>query len=364
MRILAIEDELTLFRGGSERSYFDVLTGLQQAGHEVHLMYRSSGNLLPKYTEAKVHTFQREHSLLLRGGSKGADLKALWKSATYIIKHVQPDVIYLNFTEAIPLAAIVFLRARIPIVCHIRISYYGLTRQIKLAARLVSKFIVINQAFKPLYENALRATGKVDVVYNGITIPTNMPTPKVRSGKVLKVLYLGRIAREKGVVDLVEAVAHVIRLGHPVELQVTGAFVASYLGDFRAELKEVIEKEGIQQHVTVSDPTPDPVSYISQFDLFVFPSIWDEGFGRTVVESIVAGVPVLARDVGMVREMLAQNPSFIFSTTEELSSKLIAFAEGQLRFDLAASRDHVAKNFNKERMVHEVEQKLRAVVHS
>ncbi len=362
MRILAIEHEVTLLRGGSERSYFDVLTGLQQAGHEVYLLYHTGGNLVDAYSKEGVQLFQREHSLLMRKGTKWNDFRELWKSATYIINQVKPDVIYANFTEALPLAALVHWRSRIPVVCHIRIGFFGLTRQILLGAKVVSKFIVINQKLKPIFEKALRAEGKVDVVYNGIAIPSVLPAAKTGAVSTLKILYLGRIARDKGVVDLVEALGKVLRQGVKAELQLTGGYISSYLGDFKAELKEVIENEGLARFITISAPIPNPIEYIAQFDLFVFPSTTEEGFGRTVVESIIAGVPVIARDVGMVSEMMAQNPAFVYSKTEELAQKILDFAQGKLNFDLNSARERVIRDFNKDRMIAEVEQKLYAVV--
>lgn len=363
MRILAIEDHVTSFRGGSERSYFDVLTGLQSAGHEVSMIYSEEGNLLESYTRSGVKTYKRSHSLLMRGGSKVADFRAIWNTVTFIKKEIKPDVVYLNFTEAIPLAALIRMRLGIPVVCHIRIGYFGLSRQILWCGKLVAAFIVINKKFKPVFENAFKAPGKFSVVYNGITIPSSMPSIKRRNaGDPLRVLYLGRIANDKGVIEMVRSFSAAVKNGVKGSLHITGSFVASYLGDFRKELTDIIDQSGAAEFISIDEPVTNPVEHISKFDLLIFPSTWDEGFGRTVPESIVAGTPVLARNVGMINEMMVDNPQFVFDTDEQMADKITSFYNGDLQFDFESARLRVIKDFNKIRMVSEVEKILLDVV--
>jgi glycosyltransferase involved in cell wall biosynthesis len=359
MRILAIECELTTLLGGSERSYFDVLTGLQERGHQVTLLYGRPGNLLDGYTQAGVRTVQSDHPLILKKGTQWSDLRSMWSAAARIKKLGSFDVIYINFTEAIPFAFILKLRLNVRIVCHIRIPYFGLSRQILWGGKWVSKFIVINKKLKPVYEGVFNAHGKVKVVYNGIAVPAQLPAIKKKPGDPgIRILYLGRIAPEKGTSELVTAFKTATQQGLKGTLTITGAYVASHSGDYRAELKQVIDSSGVSGLVSFSPPVPDPIRYVSEFDLFVFPSTWDEPFGRTIPEAILAGTPVLARDVGIVREIMVDNPAFVFDTDESLSQKLVSFFIGGLTFNFEAARQTIIRDFNKIRMIEEVEQIL------
>lgn len=361
MRILAIECELTTLLGGSERSYFDVLTGLQSKGHQVTLLYQRPGNLSEGYEKAGVRLVQSNHTLLLRPGTKLRDLSSMISSARSIKGLDKFDVVYVNFAEALPMSFIIKQLNGIPIVCHIRIPYFGLSRQILWAGRAVSRFIVINNKLKPVFENAFRAHGKVSVIYNGLTIPQHLPTPKQASNN-LKILYLGRIAPDKGIIELVNAFAAATKAGVRATLQITGDYIASHSGDYKSELKQAVSASGVEDIITISPPVTNPIDYISQFDLFVFPSVWDEPFGRTVAESILAGTPILARNVGMVEEIMADNPNFVFDTDDNLTNKIEQFYHGNLSFNIEAGRNRIIREFNKTRMIDEVEGRLQEAI--
>jgi glycosyltransferase involved in cell wall biosynthesis len=359
MRILAIEDSVTTLRGGSERSYFDVLTGLQGAGHQVYLIYTQEGNLLDAYKAAGVTTLHKPISLLMRSGSKLKDLAALFRTAMSVSKIPRPDVVYVNFTEALPLAALIRLRFHVPVVCHIRIDFWGLSRQILLCGNLVRRFIVVNNKLKPTFEKVFNAPGRVSVVYNGIAIPQSFIAPQTgAANEPLRILFLGRLAPMKGVVGLVKVFSDIIKRGVRATLHLTGGYVMSYHGDYRAELAQAIDKSGTSNLITISEPVPDPIDHISKFDLLIFPSIEAETFGRTIPEAILAGTPVFARNLGMVDELMADNPQFLFDTDEQLTEKIFQFWQGQLTFDFIGSRKRMSANFNKSRMIAEVEKIL------
>lgn len=359
MRILAIEPDPTTEKGGSERSYFDVLTGLQDRGHQVTILYSRPGNLLDDYAKRGIRTVQTDLSLMVIPGSRWASMRSMWSTSRVVKQLGAFDIIYTNFTETLPLALLLKFRSGARIVCHIRISYYGLSRQILFSGRWVSAFIVINKKFQTVFEKVFRATRRIYVVYNGLTIPEKLPALKAnRKNQELKLLYLGRIAPEKGVTELVGSFSAAVERGVIGTLQITGAFIASHSGDYKRELTEAIEASGISHLISIGPPVPNPIEYISHFDLFVFPSTWDEGFGRTVPEAILAGTPVLARSVGMIDEIMVDNPKFLFDTNESMTEKIVDFYKGQLEFNFDKSRKTIAAEFNKTRTIEEVEEIL------
>jgi len=362
MRILAIECELTTLLGGSERSYFDVLTGLQGKGHQVTLLYNRPGNLLEGYEKAGVRLVHSDHTLLLRSGSKLKDLSTMMSSVRKVKSLGLFDVLYVNFAEALPLSFLIKQFSGTPIVCHLRIPYFGLSRQILWAGKAVSAFIAINEKLKPVFENAFKANGKVSVIYNGLTIPQRLPVPQQQNRETLRMLYLGRIAPDKGIIELVGAFAKATKEGVRATLQITGDYVASHSGDYRSELQQALASSGVEDLITISLPVENPVDYISEFDLFVFPSVWDEPFGRTVAEAILAGTPIFARKVGMIEEMMADNPDFVFDTDQNLAVKIEQFFHGNLSFNIDTARERIIRDFNKTRMIDEVEGKLHEVV--
>ena len=48
-------------------------------------------------------------------------------------------------------------------------------------------------------------------------------------------------------------------------------------------------------------------------DVLFVPSLWNEPFGRVVLESIINRKPVIASDMGGIPELLSNNKQFIFT---------------------------------------------------
>ena len=55
-------------------------------------------------------------------------------------------------------------------------------------------------------------------------------------------------------------------------------------------------------NVTVVEGVEDMRSIYGKTQLLLFPSQWDEAFGRSVVEALGSGIPVIATDIGGVKE--------------------------------------------------------------
>jgi glycosyltransferase involved in cell wall biosynthesis len=363
MTVIAFEYAPSTLLGGSERSYFDVLTGLRSHGHTIVLHHTVDGNLVAKYKAAGIETRKVETSYIVRPAHRLSDLRNLFALVMRLREfRGQNAVVYLNFAEALPLAALLKLMYGLHVVCHIRLGYFGLSRQILLAGRFADKLIVINKRFRDTFARVFKRKDDVRVIYNGLTIPPVLPEPLTRrEGRDLKILYLGRVAPEKGIIELVRAAADAMHAGVSLSVQITGDFIMSHSGDYRAELASAIEQAEMRSHTNFSGAVDDPLGYMRGFDLFVMPATWEEPFGRTVPEAILAGIPVLSRKVGMMDEIMADNPHFLFSTDKELTEKIVQFASGNLVFDFTAARNRIATDFNKDRMIDQVEKVLEDV---
>ena len=359
MNVIAIEYSPTTSRGGSERSYFDVLTGLKERGHEITLAYLQEGNLLHKYQAAGIKTV-KIGTYMLRSGRKIKDLflltRAIWR-----LRGFSQAIVYTNFAEAFPLAACLKIIYKYKFVSHIRLNFHGsYSRQIKWAGKYMDQMIVINKMAKAEFEIEFNLPGRGSIIYNGITIPETLLEIKLKPKlKALRLLYLGRIAPEKGVSELVAVAAKLKAMKlFDFTLQITGSYIYSHSQNYQVELQELINGYGMESIIKFDLPVENPIEYVAQFDLFIFPSTWYEPFGRTVPEAILAGTPILARDVGMIAEIMMDNPDFIFDSDESLLKKIIQFYNAELKFNFESARSTVTQSFNKDRMIKQVETTL------
>jgi glycosyltransferase involved in cell wall biosynthesis len=72
-------------------------------------------------------------------------------------------------------------------------------------------------------------------------------------------------------------------------------------GSRRQALEELATSLGIRERVSITGWQADARPYIAGFDVFVLPSR-DEAFPLTIVEAMLSSTPVVATDVGSVRE--------------------------------------------------------------
>ena len=110
---------------------------------------------------------------------------------------------------------------------------------------------------------------------------------------------VGRLVREKNYERLIRAVARVSLPERAVRLVIAGG------GALRSRLEREIEQRGLGERVTLLGGVSRERVYqlLHAVDAFVMPSRW-EGFCNAVVEAMAAGCPILASDIGTLREVV------------------------------------------------------------
>jgi glycosyltransferase involved in cell wall biosynthesis len=129
-----------------------------------------------------------------------------------------------------------------------------------------------------------------------------LPRPVRQSSDRLRVAYVGRYERAKGIFHLVD----IWREARPKNAEL--AFYG--IGLDRADLERYIESAELSDQAKVFDgwhSGEEQARIFSEIDLVVTPSE-SEGFPLVLLESMAHGVPFIASDVGAVREMTRDNP--------------------------------------------------------
>jgi glycosyltransferase involved in cell wall biosynthesis len=115
-------------------------------------------------------------------------------------------------------------------------------------------------------------------------------------------LYTGRIAQNKGLPLLLNALARI-----PAAERIPLVIMGRDWG-MRPELELIARKLGIEKDLLWLGHVDNPATYRAVFRRateFVFPSEW-EAFGLVLLEAMAAGVPIVATGVGGVPEVLDQ----------------------------------------------------------
>jgi glycosyltransferase involved in cell wall biosynthesis len=144
----------------------------------------------------------------------------------------------------------------------------------------------------------------------------------------LRLLYLGRLVREKGLYELIEGLQLARSRGAAAELILAGD------GPEAAALGEAVAAGG-GEPVGFVGPVrgPDKLTLLRWADVLALPS-YSEGLPYALLESMAAGVPAIATRVGAIPEVVADGVNGLL--LEPRSAPAIAVAIDTLTQDRAA----------------------------
>jgi glycosyltransferase involved in cell wall biosynthesis len=120
------------------------------------------------------------------------------------------------------------------------------------------------------------------------------------------VLSAGRLSPEKGHNYLIDAVSTILSTSPQMKLKL----LIAGSGPSERELKEQVNKKGLQQSVKLVGHCSEIKGLFSIADLFVLPSL-SEGSPNVLLESMAARVPIVATKVGGVPELVKHGESAI-----------------------------------------------------
>lgn len=140
------------------------------------------------------------------------------------------------------------------------------------------------------------------VVYNGVpaedfAVPARQ-SPASRD-KPFTIGMVARLEKHKDQATLIRAAKVLKERGRNIHVEIVGD------GSQRGMLEKMIAAEGLSDTVSLLGMRRDVPALIAKLDLFTFSTTPDEGFGIALVEAMIAGIPIVASDVGACREVLS-----------------------------------------------------------
>lgn len=114
----------------------------------------------------------------------------------------------------------------------------------------------------------------------------------------LKIIYIGRVERIKGIHLLLDAIKKLQDLS--IQLDVYG-IIQSDVGDYSMQIQEAVQQD---DRVSVFDPVPhsDVIPLLKQYHMLAVPSQWLETGPLVVLEAFAAGIPVIGSNLGGIAE--------------------------------------------------------------
>lgn len=155
------------------------------------------------------------------------------------------------------------------------------------------------------------------------------------------ILYVGRLKKDKGILDLIESFKVLRGKGLKVDLWIVGP-------DEEDLTSRISSVEGIKQIPYTSKPE----SYMASADIFCLPS-YREGFGNVVIESAACGLPSVVNCIYGLTDAVVQGKTGLFAKARSVESLTISIEElitnDNLRLELGNNAlERVRKYFSQD----------------
>ncbi|MBI4351140.1 MAG: glycosyltransferase [Elusimicrobia bacterium] len=281
--------------GGGQLSLLNIVKNLE--GYRPFLVLAGPSSITAEF---------RSQGVPLRAIKAGkADILAFIPALLRILRSVRPGLIHCNagttfFSFVFALAA----RLRgIPFIWHNRVAETAGLRE-KTIALLATRIIVISDAVAAKFSGL--APGKVIKVHNAVDLEAFRPLPA--RDQLRKELGLDRSAGVIGIFSRLDGWK-----GHELFLAAARKISPLYPdcrflivgeGPERARLEALAREPGLAGKVLFTGYRKDIAALMNLCSVIVNPSILPEPFGRTIIEGMACGKPVIATNMGGPLEII------------------------------------------------------------
>lgn len=238
-------------------------------------------------------------------------------------------------------------------------------RQVRRTHRLIAN----SESVADFYASLGHPRERITVIPNGVEIPHFRPDRRTeilkefdipQGGRVVG--YVGRLARQKRVNDLVWAMQVLRQIRDNVYFLIVGD------GPERRRLEDLAKHVGCESLVRFAGHRDDAARFFAAFDVFWLASDF-EGMSNSLMEAMAAGVPAVVSDIAPNRELLEDGrQGFVVKVGDgpgfaQFADRILADPDLHRRLSEAA-RERMQTHFSIDRMVEQHAQLYREVVSS
>jgi glycosyltransferase involved in cell wall biosynthesis len=304
--------------GGMERHVLELVIGMVKNGQKV-FVWCADGEMPKLYSDASAEVTVKKINYEI-------DLWYIWKLKKFIIDK-KIDVVHAHELKAVSHALIAGTLAGVKVKIsntHTPISTWRINKVKKfldvmlntlLVNLLSDKEIALTNAASAIKQKEGIDPRKISVILNALDTSylTLSEQDKTVNREQFRRKYsipadafvfgcVGRLTREKGHEILINAFERFTKL-EPVQNE-NFYLVLAGAGPLEEELRKISKELSIEKKVIFTGLFDDSekAKIYSALDVFVFPSS-TEGFGIVLAEAMYTGLPVIASDIEVLREV-------------------------------------------------------------
>lgn len=351
MRVIYILSSTTPY-GGATKSFLVMVTQLQNAGVIPLVVVPDSGGICARLSELGI-----EYCVLsYRNGvyPPVGSLKDLLLFVPRLIGRIcinkiaagrictiaqqfKPDLIHTN-VGVVTIGYLASRRLHIPHVWHIReygdkdfdLHFYPSRRNHLRALQQPGSYSICITRDIAEY-SGVKGSEQSRVIYNGIVSADELHKEVAMMPKECFFLFAGRIEQGKGILDMINAFMHSIKVMHVKHKLLLAGRIEDT--NYYKKITESISQARVKDEVVFLGEVPDVEKYMQKAKAVIVPSI-SEGFGRVMAEAMCLKTLVIARNSAGSKEQLDNGFRLVgteiglrYSTTEELSQLMVQVAD-------------------------------------
>jgi len=309
---------------GAEGHVLRVAVGLARQDWEVHAAFPRSEGM-----QAMIETCRQNNVHHHEFGDAGSTSQSViagrmnvLRSTLRLVRETTPDVVQVTLgwpNEVVPYAAACAL-LNVPLLAVFQYAPEAVTLKLPVLGlchwarrRGQAWAAVSSQNLEALCKTFQSKAGEIKILYNGAD--TDSPLACVSAserGDIRKsvrselglpentqiLLTTGRLSRQKGYFELVEALPKI--LAHNMDVR----FLWAGTGEEEKRLKQAVEKAGMRNYVTFLGYRSDVARLLVASDLFVFPTLAEGGCSSSIREAMVHSLPIVSTLVGGIPEVI------------------------------------------------------------
>lgn len=313
-------------------AYYDSLTGAQRSMLPLvthcnkispHILCPSNGDFTKEVRSRNINCTVLEFPQELdKPGSEltkrslsnylrvGASLSYYQKKVYNNLKMCSPDLLYCNNIKSLILFGFSARMLGIPIVLYARVAGDGGILD-ELALLLSSTIITISDGVRSRYQSSIWNT-PIETIYTGVNTEkfsrsrTQYDFPikskDLTDNEMFVLTQVASITPRKGQLDLLRAVSEISD-----KFNITVRFIGeTYSEEYYQKLLDFIDHHSLEEYVEFHGWQDDVRPYYYASDATVLPS-YNEGFPRTILESLAMRTPVISTDAGGTDELIKHN---------------------------------------------------------
>ncbi len=341
--------------GGAETDLLSLIGGLNREEFHPYVACPPEGPLVEELRSLHVPLCGLE----LPAWRKLTDISrnpiAVGHLVRLIHKH-RIDLIHVNDFWWNPVAWLASRLTRRPCVVHIRQHI----QPIKVKQYWLNKsdmLIAVSHGIKDIVLGAGVRRDRIKVAHSGIDFPVGFQQhDRIKSCYSLEtdqpvIGIVAHLLPHKGYEYLIQAFGEVKKAFPKSHLLIVGDGNAHY----RSELSTLIERLGLERAITFAGFQRKVFEYISAFDVFVLPSIY-EAFGIALLEAMAMEKPIVASRVGGIPEIVVDGISGILVPPRDsgaLASALLRLLQDEkVRREMGrAGRQRLETHFTRDGML-------------